>query len=77
MKKLGDKLVEEFTENIDEVKIAGVALFEYGHECACFYTFFVVLSVIALTISIEIGVYFAYKYMNHVKKTTAKESFNY
>ena len=56
MKKLGDKLVEEFTENIDEVKIAGVALFEYGHECACFYTFFVVLSVIALTISIEIGV---------------------
>ena len=32
-KKLVDKLVEECTENIDEVKIAGMALFERGNKC--------------------------------------------
>ena len=30
-KKLVDKLVEECTENIDEVKIAGITLFEHGN----------------------------------------------
>ena len=64
-KKLVDKLVEECTENVEEVKIAGMALIEHGNECACFYTVCVVLAVIALTISIGIGTYFAYKYMNH------------
>ena len=39
MKKLVDKLIEpssaeEFTENIDEVKIAEMALFEHGNEYA-------------------------------------------
>ena len=46
-------------------KNAGMALFEHGNECVCSYTVCVVLAVIALTISIEIGTYFAYKYMNH------------
>ena len=32
-KKLIDKLVEECTENIDEVKIAGTTLFERTNEC--------------------------------------------
>ena len=64
-KKLVDKLVEECTENVEEVKIAGMALIEHGNECACFYTVCVVLAVIALTISTGIGVYFSYKYMNH------------
>ena len=32
-KKLVDKLVEESTENIDEVKIARMALFEHGNKC--------------------------------------------
>ena len=32
-KKLVDKLVKECTENIDEVKIAGIALFEHENEC--------------------------------------------
>ena len=63
-KSLVDKLVErssaeECTENIDEVKIAN------ENECVCSYTICVVLAVIALTISIGIGAYFAYKYMNH------------
>ena len=51
-KKLVDKLVEECTENIDEVKIAGMALFEHGNECVYSYTICVILTVIALTISI-------------------------
>ena len=49
-KKLVDKLIEERTEI---------------YECVCFYTIYVILAVIALTISIGIGAYFAYKYMNH------------
>ena len=65
-KKLVNKLFEECTENIDEVKIAGVALFEHENEYVCSYTICVVLAVIAFTISIGIGAYFVYKYMNHV-----------
>ena len=64
-KRLIDKLVEEFTENIDEVKIAGMALFEHENKCVCSYTICVVLAVIVLTISVGIDAYFAYKYMNH------------
>ena len=51
-KKLVDKLVEECTENIDEIKIAGMALFELENECLCSYTICLVLAVIALGISI-------------------------
>ena len=64
-KKLFDKLVErsfaeECTENIDEEKIAGIALFERGNERVCYYTICVVLTVIVLTISIGISIYFVY-----------------
>ena len=64
-KKLVDKLVEEYTENIDEVKIAEMALFEHGNECVSYCTICVILAVIVSTISIGIGTYFAYQYMNH------------
>ena len=37
-KELVDKLVAECTENIDEVKIARMALFEHENECVCSYT---------------------------------------
>ena len=76
-KKLVDKLVEECPENIDEVKITGMVQFEHENECVWTYTICVILAVIALTISVGIRTYFAYKYMNHVKKTTSKESVNY
>ena len=59
-KKIFDKLVEECTENIDEVKLAKIALFEHENECVCSYTIFVVLAVIVLTISIGICTYFVY-----------------
>ena len=54
-KRLVDKLVEEYSENTDEAKLAGIALFEAGNECVCFYTVCILLAVIALTISIGIG----------------------
>ena len=77
-KKLFDKLVEECTENIDEVKIAGIALFEHENEFVWSYTICVVLAVIALTISIGICTYFVnYKYMNHTKKTALRYNYVY
>ena len=54
-----------------------MALFEHGDECVCSYTICVVLAVITLTISIVIGAYFIYKYMNRNRETGAKENFNY
>ena len=53
--------MEECCENIDEVKLAGVILFEHENECVCFYTVFIVLAVIALTFSTGINAYFTYK----------------
>ena len=72
-KKLDNKLVEECPENVDEVKIAGMALFEYGKE-------YVVLVVIVLTISIVYFVYFRWYLKRDVtgdKELSVKESFNY
>ena len=72
-KRLIDKLVEECTENIDEVKIAGIALFEHRNECKSSCTIYVVLIVVVITICFGIGTYFIYrKYMNHDKKTASK-----
>ena len=49
-KRLVDKLVEECNENIDEAKLTEIALFEHKNECACYYTVFIVLALIALAI---------------------------
>ena len=77
-KKLVDKLVEECSENIDEVKIPGIALFELGNECKSSWTIYVVLIGIVFTISIGIGTYFIYyKYMNHDKKNASKYNYVY
>ena len=66
--KLVNKLVEECTENIDAVKIAGMALFERGSKCKSSCTIYVVLITIVFIISIGIVIYFIYyKYMNHDK----------
>ena len=76
--ELVDKLVEECTENIDEVKIAGMTLFERRNECKSSCTIYVVLIAIVFTISIGIGTYFIYyKYMNHDKKTASKYDYVY
>ena len=58
-KKLIDKkLVEECTENIDEVKITGMALIEHGSGCKSSSTIYVVLITIAFTIRIGIDTSF-------------------
>ena len=64
-KKLFDKLIEECTENIDEVKIDNEN--EHKKECnSC--TVYIVLFSIFFTISIAIGIYFVYfKYVNRNK----------
>ena len=51
-------LVEECTENIDEVKIAGMALSERRNDCKSSCTIYVALIVIVFTISIGIGTSF-------------------
>ena len=76
-KRLVLKLTEECTENIDEAKLAGVALFEYGDEFVCSYTVCIVLAVIALKVSIEIGAYFTYKYVNRNKGNVSKYDYTY
>ena len=47
--------MEECNENIDEAKLTEIALFEHANARACHYTVFVVLAVIALTVSIGVG----------------------
>ena len=65
-KLIGRGSAEECTENINEVKIAEMALFEPRNECLCSCTICIILAVIALTISIGIGAYFACKCMNYL-----------
>ena len=78
-KKLADKLVEEYTENVEEVKLAKINLAEHENNQKCSScTRYIVLFSIIFTVNIGIGTYFIYhKYMNYVKKTSAKEIFNY
>ena len=76
-KRLVDKLVEECSENIDDAKLTGIALFEPGNECVCSYTVCIVLDVIALTICIGIGAYFTYQYINRNKENVSKYDYGY
>ena len=71
-KRLVDKLAEKYNENIDEAKLTEIALFEHKNECACYYTVFIVLSIIVLTIYIGVSTYFVYyKYMNRNKENVS------
>ena len=76
-KKLVDELVEECTENADEAKLTGIALFEHENQCVCSYTVCIVLGVIALIIWIGIGAYFTYKYINRNKENVSKYDYLY
>ena len=77
-KKLIDKLVEDCNENIDEEKLTEIALFEHKNECVCYYTVFIVLGVIVLTICIGISTYFVYyKYMNRNKENVSVYDYVY
>ena len=54
-----DELIEECTDKKEEVKIAEMDLFVHGDGRVYPYAISVILAVIALTISIGIGAYFA------------------
>ena len=76
-KMLLDKLVEECNENIDEAKLIEIASFEYKNECVCYYTVFIVLGVIVLTICIVIDAYFTYKYIKCNKANISLSDYIY
>ena len=77
-KKLVDKLVEECTENIDEIKIPEMALLERRNDCKSSCTIYAVLIATVFPISIGTGTYFIYyKYMNRDKKTASKYDYVY
>ena len=71
-KKLVDKLVDECTENLKDVKLAKITLAkdENKHKNKCSScTLYIVLFLIIFTINVGIGTYFVcYKYMNLDKK---------
>ena len=86
-KKLVDKLTEECTENIDEVKIAECNSIESRstecnsventHKCSS-CTLYIVLFSIIFTINIGIATYFVYyKYMNRNKETASRYDYVY
>ena len=74
-KSLVDKLVEECTENIDEVKIASEN--EHKNKCSS-CTLYIVLFSIIVTINIGIATYFVYyNNMNHDKESVSKFDYVY
>ena len=78
-KKLVDKLVEECTENVEEVKLAKITLAEdeIKHKCSS-CTLYIVLFSIIFTTNFGIGTCFVCnKYMNCDKQTGAKYDFFY
>ena len=52
-------------------KLAGIALSEPGNEYLCSCTVCIVSAVIALTVSIGIGAYFTYKYIDRNKENAS------
>ena len=72
-----DKLIEECTENIDEVKIAECNSIVNIHKCSSCTLYIVLLSII-YTINIGIATYFAYyKYMNRNKENVSRYDYVY
>ena len=65
-------IVQECTENIEEVKPAGITLFEHGNVCKCSYIIYVVLIAIIFTIDNE-TVSFVYSNTRIVKKKLLSE----
>ena len=74
-KKLVDKLVDECTENIEEVKLAKItyAENENNYKCSC-CTVYTVLFWIFFTINVgEIGAYFIY-FRGYLRNTFTRET---
>ena len=74
-KELFDKLNEERTENIDEVKIDHENENENKYNFSIVYNMYIVLFSIILVISIVIGIYFVYSHW-HLKKDIPRVKFS-
>ena len=73
-KRLVDKLVEECTGNIDEVKLAKITLAEHENMYKCSCTLDIALYLVLSTINIEIGTFlFTTNKWTMINKTVAKE----
>ena len=74
-KKLADKLVEEYAETAEEVKIVNKNM--HKNKCS-FCILHIALFSIFFAINIGIGVYFVYyKYINCNKETSSRYDFVY
>ena len=60
--------MEECNENIDEAKLTEIALFEHKNKCACYYTVFIVLSVIVLKSALGLVLILAINTSSVIKK---------
>ena len=75
-KKLVDKLVDEFTETIEEVKLAKITLTENESEnkySSC--TVYIVLMIVVFTIFTEITTYFVYYNWSFIKNNVSSIKF--
>ena len=74
-KKIANKLVEECTQTVEEVKIAS----EIDHKNKCSSCmFYIVLLPIFFAINIGIDAYFVYyKYMNRNEETASRYDYVY
>ena len=66
-----DKLIEECTENIEEIKLVERTLGKNEHKCSSCTLYIVLFWIFFIfsVINIGIGIYFNYyKYMSHNKK---------
>ena len=76
-KKLFAKLVDECTENTDEVKIAEVTLTENMRKCSSCIMYIMLFSII-FTINVGISTYFVYyKYINCNKENVSRYDYVY
>ena len=74
-KKLVDKLNEECTENIDEIKIASGN--KHKNKCSS-CALYIVLFLIIFTINIGIVTYFVYfKCINHIEENISRYDYVY
>ena len=74
-KKLVDELVEECTENVEEVKLAKITSAENENKHKhSFCTLYIVLFSILFTINVGIGTYFVYSHW-YLKKDVSPVEF--
>ena len=76
-KKLVDKLIDECTQTIEEVKLAGISISENENENKCSSCkVYIVLMIVAFTIFTRITIYFVYYNWSVIKNNVSCIKFN-